>query len=377
MYRLVATCGFGLESVLSFEIRHLGFENVEVNDGRIFFDADEYGIARANIWLRTAERVLIVLDEYPASDFDQLYDGAFAADWSSVLSKNDAFPVKGYSLGSKLTSIPACQSVLKKAIVEKLKAQYHTEFLPERGTEKKIRFSIVKDRCTLMLDTSGDGLHKRGYRPLLNEAPIRETLAAGICDLARVYDDSRVTDPFCGSGTLVIEAAMRAMNLAPGLGRKFAAEEYDIVGKEIFDEVRQEARAQVKQDIRFTGHGSDIDENAIKIARDNARRAGVDKYCTFSVADATKLDPEAGALIITNPPYGERLSNPHDAEILCRDFGKRVADGPQRGVYLISSLPDFEKHFGKPASRRRKLYNGMIPCQLFMYFGERRSPAEK
>lgn len=372
MYRLVATCGFGLESVLSYEIRHLGFEGVEVSDGRIFFDADEYGIAKANIWLRTAERVLIVLDEYPAADFDALYDGAYAADWSSVLTSNDAFPVKGYSLSSKLTSIPACQSVLKKAIVEKLKAQYHTEFLPERGTEKKIRFAIVKDMCTLMLDTSGDGLHKRGYRPLLNEAPIRETLAAGMCDLARVYDDSRVLDPFCGSGTLVIEAAMRALNMAPGLNRRFAAEEYDIVGREIFDEVRQEARSMIKQDIAFCGTGSDIDENAVRIANDNAERAGVAKYCSFSVADARKLTPEEGSLIITNPPYGERLSSPEEAEKLCRDFGRRVIGGKQRGAYIISSLSDFEKHFGAPASRRRKLYNGMIPCQLFMYFGARK-----
>ncbi len=372
MYRLVATCGFGLESVLSYEIRHLGFEGVEVSDGRIFFDADEYGIAKANIWLRAAERVLIVLDEYPAADFDALYDGAYAADWSSVLTSKDAFPVKGYSLSSKLTSIPACQSVLKKAIVEKLKAQYHTEFLPERGTEKKIRFAIVKDMCTLMLDTSGDGLHKRGYRPLLNEAPIRETLAAGMCDLARVYDDSRVHDPFCGSGTLVIEAAMRALNMAPGLNRRFAAEEYDIVGREIFDEVRQEARSMIKQDIAFCGTGSDIDENAVRIANDNAERAGVAKYCSFSVADARKLTPEEGSLIITNPPYGERLSSPEEAEKLCRDFGRRVIGGKQRGAYIISSLSDFEKHFGAPASRRRKLYNGMIPCQLFMYFGARK-----
>lgn len=372
MYRLVATCGFGLESVLSYEIKHLGFEGVEVNDGRIFFDADEYGVAMANIWLRTAERVLIVLDDFPAEDFDALYDGAYDADWSSVLSPDDAFPVKGYSLNSKLTSIPACQSVLKKAIVEKLKVQYGTQFLPERGTEKKIRFSIVRDRCTMMLDTSGDGLHKRGYRPLLNEAPIRETLAAGMADLARVYDDSTVTDPFCGSGTIVIESAMRAMNLAPGLSRHFAAEEYDIIGRDIFDEVRAEARGMIRQDVPFRGKGSDIDENAVRIAAENARRAGVEQYCSFAVADARELVPEPGSLIITNPPYGERLSSPEEAERLCSDFGKQVLSGDQRGIYVISSLPDFERHFGKQASRRRKLYNGMIPCQLFMYFGQKK-----
>ncbi len=373
MYRLVATCGFGLESVLSYEIRHLGFEGVEVNDGRIFFDADEYGVARANIWLRTAERILIVLDEFPAEDFDSLYDGAFAADWSSVLSPDDAFPVKGYSLNSKLTSIPACQSVLKKAIVDSLKAQYKTDSLPESGIEKKIRFSIVKNSCTLMLDTSGDGLHKRGYRPLLNEAPIRETLAAGMADLARVREDSSVTDPFCGSGTIIIESAMRALNMAPGLNRRFAAEEYDIIGKDIFDKVRSEARAAIRTDSEFRGIGSDIDPAAVKIAAENARRAGVDRYCSFLVADARELMPESGSLIITNPPYGERLSSPAEAEKLCSDFGRQVLGGPQRGTYVISSLPDFEKHFGGKASRRRKLYNGMIPCQLFMYFADRQS----
>ncbi|MBQ2084965.1 MAG: class I SAM-dependent RNA methyltransferase [Oscillospiraceae bacterium] len=372
MYRLVATCGFGLESVLAYELRHLGFDGVDVHDGRIFFDADEYGIAKANIWLRTAERVLIVLDEYPAPDFDALYDGAFASDWSSVLSSKDAFPVKGYSLNSKLTSIPACQAVLKKAIVENMKVQYSTQFLPERGTEKKIRFSIVKDICTLMLDTSGDGLHKRGYRPLLNEAPIRETLAAGMTDFARVYDDSTVIDPFCGSGTIIIESAMRAMNMAPGINRRFAAEEYDIIGKKIFDEVRADASSQVRKDVMFRGIGSDIDESAVRIAAENARRAGVAHLCSFSVADARELNPVAGSLIITNPPYGERLSSPEEAEKLCSEFGKRIINGGQRGTYVISSLPDFEKYFGKQASRRRKLYNGMIPCQLFMYFGEKK-----
>ncbi|MBQ8996344.1 MAG: class I SAM-dependent RNA methyltransferase, partial [Oscillospiraceae bacterium] len=205
MFRAVATCAFGVESVLSYELRHLGFEDVEVHDGRVFFSADPLGIARANLWLRTAERVLIVLGEYDAPDFDALFDGAYAADWASVIDVDDAFPVKGFSMNSNLTSVPACQSVLKKAIVEKLKKQYNTLTLPEVSTEKKVRFSITKNKCTLMLDTSGDGLHKRGYRPLLNEAPIKETLAAAIADFSRCRDDSIVMDPFCGSGTLLIE----------------------------------------------------------------------------------------------------------------------------------------------------------------------------
>ena len=368
MYRLVATCGFGLESVLSFEIKHLGFENVDVKDGRIYFDADKEGIAKANIWLRTAERVLIVIGEYKADNFDLLFDGAYNADWASYLTDMDKFPVKGYSINSKLTSIPACQSIIKKAIVEKLKKQYACRFLPERGIEKKVRFSITKDICTLMIDTSGDGLHKRGYRPLLNEAPIKETLAAGIVDFARLYDDSLVYDPFCGSGTLVIEAAMREKNIAPGLKRNFAAEKYNFIGREVFDKVREEAEAQIRHGIAFKGIGTDIDESAVSIAKENARRAGVSDICEFHVGNALNFIPREHAVIFANPPYGERLSNPQEVEKLYAGFGKRVIGGPQRGLYIISSLPDFEKHFGKKATRRRKLYNGMLNCQLYMYY---------
>ena len=368
MYRCVATCAFGVESVLSFELKHLGFQDIEVHDGRIFFAADEDGVAKANIWLRTAERVLIVLGEFDAQNFDALYDGAFSSDWASVIDRDDAFPVKGFSMNSNLTSIPACQSVLKKAIVEKLRKQWKTTFLSETGTEKKVRFSILKDKCTLMLDTSGDGLHKRGYRPLLNEAPIKETLAAGIVDLARVREYSTVEDPFCGSGTLVIEAAMRAKNIAPGLKRRFAAEYYRFIGKARFDSAREEASAQIRSDIEFHGFGSDLDSKVALIATENAQRAGVSDLCSFNVADARSYTPRENAIILANPPYGERLSSPEEAEMLMRAFGKQLTNGKQRGAYIISSLPEFESFFGKKASRRRKLYNGMLPCQLYMYF---------
>ena len=368
MYRAVATCSFGVESVLSFELKHLGFQDIEVHDGRIFFSADESGIAKANIWLRTAERVLIVLGEYKASTFDELFDGAFEADWAAVIDKNDSFPVKGFSMNSTLTSVPACQSILKKAIVEKLKKQYHTSTLPETSTEKKVRFSITKDNCTLMLDTSGDGLHKRGYRPLLNEAPIKETLAAAIVDFSRCRDDSIVMDPFCGSGTLMIEAAMRVKNIAPGLNRHFAAEFYDFIGSTIFDSVKAEARSQIKKDITFRAIGSDIDPQAISISKENARRAGVDDMCDFRVADARQFVPNKESIILANPPYGERLSNTEDAEKLMAEFGKQLVNQEYKSLYIISSLAEFERIFGKKANRRRKLYNGMLPCQLFMYF---------
>lgn len=367
-YTAVATCGFGLESVLGFELRHLGFEDVRVQDGRVFFKTDGEGIARANIWLRTAERVLILLGEYPADNFDALFDGAFAADWAAVIGDMDAFPVKGYSMNSKLTSVPACQSIIKKAVVEKLKQQHATRFLPERGREKKIRFALVKDVCTLMLDTSGDGLHKRGYRPLLNEAPIKETLAAGIVDFARIRENSLVADPFCGSGTLLIEAAMRAANIAPGLNRKFAAEHYSFLGEGVFDKVRKEARAAIRTDISFEAIGSDIDPEAVAIATENAKRAGVSQLVHFHVADARRFWAEPEMIVLANPPYGERLGTPQEVEQLCADFGRAMAAGEQKSAYIISSLPDFERHYGKKATRRRKLYNGMLPCQLFMYF---------
>jgi len=368
MYRAVATCAFGVESVLSFELRHLGMDDVEVHDGRVFFSADKNGIAKANIWLRTAERVLIVLGEYNASTFDELFDGAYKADWASVISKDDSFPVKGFSMNSTLTSVPACQSVLKKAIVEKLKKQYGASTLPEISTEKKVRFSITKDKCTLMLDTSGDGLHKRGYRPLLNEAPIKETLAAAIVDFSRCRDDSVVMDPFCGSGTLLIEAAMRAKNIAPGLHRHFASEYYDFIGKNTFDAVRKEAENQIKTDISFHAYGSDIEPQAISIAKENAKRAGVFDLCSFETADARHFVPKADSIILANPPYGERLSTPQEAEDLMKDFGKQLEKQDYKSLYIISSLPDFERIIGKSANRRRKLYNGMLPCQLFMYF---------
>ena len=368
MFRCVATCAFGVESVLSFELKHLGFEQVEVHDGRIFFSADEYGVAKANVWLRTAERILIVLGEFDAPNFDALYEGAFASDWASVIEPEDTFPVKGFSMNSNLTSIPACQSVLKKAIVEKLRKQWKTSFLPETGTEKKVRFSILKDKCTLMLDTSGDGLHKRGYRPLLNEAPIKETLAAGIVDLARIREYSIVEDPFCGSGTLVIEAAMRAKNIAPGLKRRFAGEYYRFIGKSRFDTVREEAASLIRSKVEFRGFGSDLDSKAAEIASENAQRAGVADLCSFNVADARLFIPRENSIILANPPYGERLSSPEEAESLMRAFGKQLKDGNQRGVYIISSLPEFESFYGKKANRRRKLYNGMLPCQLYMYF---------
>lgn len=369
IYKAVATCGFGLESVLSFELKRLGVNNVVVNDGRITFDATGEDIARANVWLRTAERVMIILSEYPAATFDELFDGAYAVNWGEIIDRKDAFPVKGYSMNSTLTSVPACQSIIKKALVERLKKDYSTEFLPENNrVTKKIRFSIIKDRCTLMLDTSGDGLHKRGYRPLLNEAPIKETIAAGICDLARVFPESRVVDPFCGSGTLVIEAALRAKNIAPGLNRPFAGETYGFLGDGVFKTVKEKARAEIREDAEFFGRGFDIDPAAVETAMANAERAGVDDCVSFKQGDARTFEPCEDEIVLANPPYGERLMEESEVESLYRYFGANIFAKKFKGLYIISSHPEFERHIGKRATRRRKLYNGMLTCQLFMYF---------
>ncbi len=370
VYNAVATCGFGLESVLSFELQKLGMQQVRASDGRVAFSADSAGLARANLWLRTAERVLLLLAQYPATTFDELFDGAQAVPWGELIERDDAFPVKGYTMNSRLSSVPACQAVLKKSLVERLATDHGTRFLTEKsGVTKRVQFSIVKDVCTLMLDVSGDGLHKRGYRPLQHEAPIKETLAAGICDLARVYPESCVVDPFCGSGTLVIEAALRARNIAPGLNRPFAAEQYGFLGgRAVYDEAREEARAAIHSQADFVGFGSDIDPAAVETAQANARRAGVADCVSFETADALQIRTQANDLLLANPPYGERLMDERAVERLYAAFGKALFAQPFKGLYIISSHPAFERQIGRQARRRRKLYNGMLPCQLYMYF---------
>jgi putative N6-adenine-specific DNA methylase len=252
--------------------------------------------------------------------------------------------------------------------VERLKRDYASPFLPENGgVTKRIQFSIVKDTCTVMLDTSGDGLHKRGYRPLLNEAPIKETLAAGIADLARVFPESQVADPFCGSGTLLIEAALRARNIAPGLRRSFAGEQYGFLGGGVFASAKQQAGEKINRNAAFYARGYDIDAGVIDIARQNAKRAGVADAIVFEPGDARNFKPGEGEVILANPPYGERL-NQGDVETLYRAFGAAVIREKFKGLYVITNHAEFEKLLGKKATKRRKLYNGMLPCQLYMYY---------
>ena len=368
LYTLVAPCFFGTESTLHFEIKRLGAQNIQVTDGRIAFQGGAELIAAANLNLRTAERVLLQLARYKATTFDELFDGCYQIPWEELLPADAAFPVKGSSLSSQLSSVPACQSILKKAVVKRLLAGHRVTALPESGDVYKIRFALRKDEVEIYLDTSGDGLHKRGYRKRATLAPIKETLAAAIADLGRVRRDSLVQDPFCGSGTLVIEAAQKALNLAPGLGRHFAAEHFAFLPAGIWAQQREKARGEARPDAAFEGVGYDIDPAAVALASANARLAGVGDRCRFAVADIKDFTPAANATVLTNPPYGERLGDAAEAAALARTLGQVWQRHPGQGMYAITADAEFEQHFGKKAARRRKIYNGMIPCQLYMYY---------
>lgn len=376
-YHLIAPCYFGTESTAAFEVRRIGAEEVQVTDGRIAFTGGPEIIAAANLNLRCAERVLLLLKSYTATTFDELFDGVYSIPWEELLPADAQFPVKGSSLSSILSSVPACQKIVKKAVVERLKKGHKVLTLPETGALYKLRFSIRKNRVEIMLDTSGDGLHKRGYRRNATGAPIKETLAAAIADLGRVRRDTLVQDPFCGSGTMVIEAAQKAMNIAPGLRRRFCAEHYGFVPQKVWAEQREKALSEVRMDAAFEGFGWDIDPAAVELATQNAKLAGVGERCHFEVADVEDFVPEAAATVLTNPPYGERLGDLETAAKLAGVLGGRWEQNPGQGLYVITADADFERHFGKKAARRRKLYNGMIPCQVYMYYQPRNGEKEK
>ena len=367
-YELIAPCFFGCESTASFELRRIGAEEIRVTDGRLTFRGGAEMIAAANLNLRTVERVMVLLASYPASTFDELFDGVYNIHWEELLPADAAIPVTGSSLDSQLTSVPACQSIIKKAIVKRMMQGYHTSVLPESGVEYRVRFMLRKNLCEIMLDTTGEGLYKRGYRRNAMEAPIRETLAATIADLGRVRRDSLVEDPFCGSGTLVIEAAQKALNMAPGLKRRFAAERYSFVPASVWAEQRQLALAQTRLDAGFEGIGYDIDPAAVALANANAKLAGVDKRCRFEVADVAQFAARPEAIVLTNPPYGERMGTIEGAARLARTLGRQMEAHPCQGLYAITADLEFESHYGKRANKRRKMYNGMIPCQLYMYY---------
>ncbi|MCI7725741.1 MAG: class I SAM-dependent RNA methyltransferase [Clostridiales bacterium] len=359
---------FGLEGIAGDELRRLDIENVRVENGRVLFSGDERALAKANVCLRTGERVLLVLADFQATTFEQLFQGVYHANLEDFIPKDGAFPVKGHCLSSQLMSVPDCQAIVKKAASRRLGEKYGVSWLPETGAKYQLQFSIMNDRVQLFLDTSGPGLHKRGYRAVGNDAPLRETLAAAMVTLTRYRGRDFVWDPFCGSGTIPIEAALIAKNRAPGLDRSFAAQKWKNMDSKLWLDAADEA-----MDKEFHGAydiwGGDIDPAAIELAKHNAELAGVEDCIRFEVADAGKFhrDSEYGQLV-TNPPYGERLLEKKEAEELYRVFGAAMRTMPPKWrILVLSSHTEFERCFGRPADKKRKLYNGMLKCDVFQY----------
>ncbi len=360
-------CLLGLEGPIADELRRMKIDDVKAENGRVYFRGDQAACARANINLRIGERVLIELGRFDALSFDELFEKTKALPWEMLIPKNGAFPVKGYSLNSKLFSVSDCQKIIKKAVAERLKTVYGLEWFPEDGELYQIQFSIMKDKASLCIDTSGAGLHKRGYRPAHNAAPLKETMAAAMVTLSRYRGRDDFCDPFCGSGTIPIEAALIAKNRAPGLGRSFMAMSWQCFDKRLWEREKEAARSrEFNGDYRI--FASDIDPHAVELARENAARAGVDDVITFQVADAMKFDrPTERGVIVTNPPYGERIMEKREAEELYAGFGRAWRATESWKLYLLSSHTEFERTFGQTADKKRKLYNGMIKCDLFMY----------
>ncbi len=366
-YTFCVPCLFGLEGLVGDELKRLELKNVRAENGRVLFDGDFHAMATANVRMRMGERVLLRLGSFEARSFEDLFQGVRQLPLEDFIPKDGRFPVKGHCLNSQLRSVPDCQAIVKKAAVDRLGSRYHLSWLPETGALYQLQFSIMKDRAEIFLDTSGAGLHKRGYRAVGNDAPLRETLAAAMVNLARYRGRDFFWDPFCGSGTIVIEAALAALNRAPGLARSFSSQSWGCVDSSVWDQVRTEAK-----DREFRGKyrilGTDVDPKSLEIARSNAGKAGVGRLITFAEADATKRDlPAARGVIVCNPPYGERMMEQRSAQRLYRALGKhlRYADGWQK--FIISSEPEFEYYFGARADKKRKLYNGMIQCNLYQY----------
>lgn len=360
---------FGTESILAHEIRSLGYETTEVVDGRVTFEGDIEAVALANVNLRCGERVLIKMAQFKAQTFEELFEGVYKIDWQDFLQSDCAFPVKGNSLKSVLSSVPACTSIVKKAVVKKLSAKYGAEHFEETGPIMRIQFSLLRDVAAIYLDTTGDALYKRGYREKGVAAPLRETLAFAMVDITRWRGDRPFADPFCGSGTIPIEAALYAKNIAPGINRKFVSESWRIIGKEIYEDVRAEARDNENRSAPTNIMASDIDKDAVALAMSNAKKAGVSDVIQFSCCDAkdASLFEEKG-VIVCNPPYGERLLDKKKCEALYRMMGEKFSKYPNAGKYILTSHGEFEKFYGREADKRRKLYNGMLKCNLYQYF---------
>ncbi len=364
----VATCLFGLESLVGEEIDLLGGKRLETIDGRVKFTAPLSLLPRFNIGMRFAERVLVEVGVCPADSFDMLFEGVKAMRWEDFIRKGGMFPVKGHSIKSRLTSLPDCQRIIKKAVAVRLGNAYHLETIPEDGEKYQIEFFIFKDKASLMIDTSGASLHKRGYRPISTVAPLRETLAAAMVKLARPRENVLLWDPMCGSGTIAIEAAMQMTNTAPGINRDFAAESFPWIEKELWESERDFALDSIKES-SFEAYASDISPEAVSIASEATRKAGMTKHIKVFQRDALTITTEGRrGTIVCNPPYGERLSTVREAEKLYRDMGRHFKTLNNWQIYVLTSDDYFEKLYGRKADKVRRLYNGMIKCNYYQFF---------
>ena len=365
--QFVVPCLFGLEGLAGDELKRMDMENVRVEDRRVLFTGDENALAKANICLRTGERVMILLAQFEAKTFEELFQGVLHSNLEDYIPKDGQFPVKGHCLNSQLMSTSDCQAIIKKAASRRLGEKYGMSWLPETGVKYQLHFTILNDQVTLSLDTSGQGLHKRGYRAIGNDAPLHETLAAGMVQLTRYRGREFFWDPFCGSGTIPIEAALIAKNRAPGLNRTFAAQQYPWIADTVWEQAKQEAK-----DKEFHGHyqimGSDNDPACISLSFANARKAGVADIVTFKDGDATKMSlPSNSGILVCNPPYGERMMEQSSAQRLYSALGRHLKFANEWKQYVITSEPEFEHYFGRRADKKRKFYNGKIKCDYYMF----------
>ena len=368
----IATSTFGLEATVKREVAHLGYEITSVSDGRIDFCGDITAIAEANLWLRCADRVILNVGEFNALTFDELFEGTKALPWERWITKDAKFTVTGKSVKSKLFSVSDCQAIVKKAVVERLKKTYHIDWFEETGAEYKIQVGLLRDTVTLTIDTTGPGLHKRGYREHHAEAPIKETLAAALVELSYYKKDRILLDPMCGSGTIPIEAALIAKNIAPGIKRRFVSETWAQIDKGIWQAAREKAKDSIDKSSKLQIYGSDLDGRAGVLAIHNAKRAGVADCITFDVKDLKDVKlPGSYGVAICNPPYGERIGKATTVEGLYRQIGATFAEDDTWSVYVLTSYEEFERLYGRRADAKRKLFNGMIKTDYFQFLGPR------
>lgn len=371
--RLLATAAMGLEAIVAREVRDLGYE-VEIENGKVFFNASPAAIPRCNLWLRTADRLKVVVAEFKATSFDELFEKTKALPWEQFIEEDGEFPVSGKSHKSKLYSVSDCQAIVKKAMVDRLKTKHGVaNWLVETGARTKIEVAILKDHVTITMDTSGEGLHKRGYRLGQGDAPLKETLAASLLLLTNWRADEPLIDPFCGSGTIPIEAAMIGQNIAPGFNRSFDAQHWSWISQKYWDQAFEEAEDKANYDQPLLITGSDIDHKMIGISKENAMEAGFADLISWKqmqVSDISLRDQDNG-YIVSNPPYGERIGDKDIVAEAYQDLGTIMKHEPSWSVYILTAMKSFERYYGKKATKKRKLFNGFIETDYYQYFGKK------